>query len=89
MVSRERTMTGIEDNPEIDALSRFGAFINGFWIDENLQLCTVEKGKHWIPPSAICLISRYDEPEPADQWTEEEMGNFKRTGVKPIRFNKI
>ena len=60
IVMQDRHMHAVEDNPEIPELNKHAAFINGFWLDENLML-TQENGMYWIPPSAITLLVRYDD----------------------------
>ena len=49
----------VDHNPEIEALSGLGAFINGFWIDTHGELChEFERIRYWIPPGRIVRIER-------------------------------
>lgn len=60
----------VDDNPDVLGLERVGAFIDGFFLNENRQL--VERGdpeiKYWMPPSSIVQIEQWEDgkdlPEP-------------------------
>ena len=53
----------VNDNPDIGGQSLYGAFRNGFWINEAGELVGWEDGRYWIPPSAILMLERYDDPD--------------------------
>lgn len=64
MVPQVLTLT---DKPDIQGLERFAAFKDGFWINEDLELCLPDAGKYWIPPSQILIIKRIELPPEEDQ----------------------
>jgi len=49
----------VEDVPDVPALQGMGAFVAGFWIDKEGQLCHEhDRILYWIPPSRIVRIER-------------------------------
>ena len=67
IVSRELILAVVDDNPCVDGQKLQQAFRDGFWINDKGILADWKTGKYWIPPAAIIMLEKYDEPEDDDQ----------------------